>query len=104
MNICHSIMFIIITGNLAGYFHTYDSFNINGNCRKLNIFIPIDYEECNDYYPVIYMQDGWLIYFIIIIIYLLLSIIIIVDYYYLLLLYIININYYLILYINMIYY
>ncbi|MEL4896170.1 alpha/beta hydrolase [Crocosphaera sp. Alani8] len=48
-------------GHWAGYFHTYNNFevnNIDGKTRTIHVFLPRDYEYSNEYYPVIYMNDG----------------------------------------------
>ncbi|MGK7942256.1 MAG: alpha/beta hydrolase [Crocosphaera sp.] len=48
-------------GHWAGYFHTYDDFNLGdseGKARTIHIFLPRDYEYTQKPYPVIYMNDG----------------------------------------------
>ena len=41
-----------------GYFHVFDNFSIDSRPRKVEVFLPPDYENCTDKYPVIYMNDG----------------------------------------------
>ncbi len=41
-----------------GYFHTYDAFSLNGDTRKIQVFLPSEYETSKHRYPVIYMNDG----------------------------------------------
>ncbi len=48
-------------GHWAGYFHTYDDFNLdneNSKPRTIHVFLPRDYEYSHELYPVIYMNDG----------------------------------------------
>jgi pimeloyl-ACP methyl ester carboxylesterase len=48
-------------GHWAGYFHTYDNFQVGGSGdkpRKVHVFLPRDYEISQKPYPVIYMNDG----------------------------------------------
>jgi len=41
-----------------GTFHVFNSFDINSRPRKIEIFLPLGYENSKDKYPVIYMNDG----------------------------------------------
>ena len=41
-----------------GYFHTFDELNLDGRPRKIHVFLPEDYKNSNERYPVIYMNDG----------------------------------------------
>lgn len=41
-----------------GYFHTYDALSLEGDTRKVQIFLPSEYETGKEKYPVIYMNDG----------------------------------------------
>lgn len=41
-----------------GYFHTYDALSLDGDTRKIQVFLPSEYENTNHKYPVIYMNDG----------------------------------------------
>jgi pimeloyl-ACP methyl ester carboxylesterase len=48
-------------GFSSGYFHTYDALTLAGadvRPRKVNVFLPRDYHESCDRYPVVYMNDG----------------------------------------------
>jgi len=48
-------------GHRAGYFHTYENFQTRGSAypeRKVQIFLPRNYENGDRRYPVIYMNDG----------------------------------------------
>ncbi|MGK7954628.1 MAG: alpha/beta hydrolase [Crocosphaera sp.] len=48
-------------GHWAGYFHTYDDFQVNNTDSKprtIHVFLPRDYEYTHESYPVIYMNDG----------------------------------------------
>ena len=45
-------------GHPAGFFHTYDALNVGGEARKIHVFLPRNYEETNDRYPVLYTNDG----------------------------------------------
>jgi pimeloyl-ACP methyl ester carboxylesterase len=48
-------------GHWGGFFHTYDGFHVAGasdRTRRVHIFLPRDYEMSQEYYPVIYMNDG----------------------------------------------
>ncbi|MGB5592843.1 MAG: alpha/beta fold hydrolase [Crocosphaera sp.] len=48
-------------GHWAGYFHTYDNFqldNFEDNPRTIHVFLPRDYEYSQEAYAVIYMNDG----------------------------------------------
>lgn len=45
----------------AGYFHTFDSLRVAGEGdkgRKVHVFLPRDYEQSQERYPVVYMNDG----------------------------------------------
>jgi enterochelin esterase-like enzyme len=41
-----------------GYFHTYDDLKLGDDTRKIQVFLPEDYEQKKERYPVIYMNDG----------------------------------------------
>ncbi|MCP4178822.1 MAG: esterase family protein [bacterium] len=41
-----------------GHFHTYDNFKLGDDTRKVQVFLPKDYENKQQRYPVIYMNDG----------------------------------------------
>ena len=43
-----------------GIFHTFDNFQPSPKFppRKIHIFLPIEYEQCNEKYKVVYMNDG----------------------------------------------
>jgi predicted alpha/beta superfamily hydrolase len=41
-----------------GYYHTYDHLFLEGDVRKVQIFLPADYEERKQKYPVVFMNDG----------------------------------------------
>ena len=48
-------------GDSAGFFHTYDGLQVagpNDTPRKVHVFVPRDYEDSADRYPVLYMNDG----------------------------------------------
>jgi len=48
-------------GHHYGYFHTYDRLQVagaNDAPRKVHVFLPVDYEERKQHYPVVYMNDG----------------------------------------------
>lgn len=45
-------------GDAAGFFHTYDPLSVGSADYKVHIFVPRDYEQSQDRYPVIYMNDG----------------------------------------------
>ncbi len=48
-------------GHEAGFFHTYDNFQVGGKTdqpRKVHVFLPREYEAVGDRYPVLYMNDG----------------------------------------------
>eukprot|EP01130_Rhizamoeba_saxonica_P009303 TRINITY_DN3775_c0_g1_i1.p1 TRINITY_DN3775_c0_g1~~TRINITY_DN3775_c0_g1_i1.p1 ORF type:complete len:297 (-),score=64.61 TRINITY_DN3775_c0_g1_i1:48-914(-) len=44
----------------GGYFHTYDALSIVDDCHahKVHIFLPQDYEDSDQQFPTLYMQDG----------------------------------------------
>jgi predicted alpha/beta superfamily hydrolase len=53
-------------GNPAGYFHTYDNFNVakrNETPRKIHVFLPKNYEETQERFPVVYMNNGDIAFF-----------------------------------------
>jgi S-formylglutathione hydrolase FrmB len=50
-------------GHWGGYFHTYDTFNLDGQPRSLHVFLPRDYEMSGHPYPVVYFNDGDTIFF-----------------------------------------
>ena len=41
-----------------GYFHTFENLTLNGDIRKVHVFLPSDYESSKCKYPVVYMNDG----------------------------------------------
>jgi len=46
-------------GNSYGFFHTFDALNLEGDTRKVHVFVPHSYDsEKTKRYPVIYMNDG----------------------------------------------
>ncbi|MDZ8054371.1 MAG: alpha/beta hydrolase [Aulosira sp. ZfuVER01] len=48
-------------GHFAGFFHTYDRFQVagvNDAPRKVHVFLPREYESVGEHYPVVYMNDG----------------------------------------------
>ncbi|MEC4804725.1 MAG: hypothetical protein SAJ12_03705 [Jaaginema sp. PMC 1079.18] len=50
-------------GFWGGYFHTYDSFNVDGNPRLVHVFLPRNYEVTPEAFPVVYCNDGDTIFF-----------------------------------------
>lgn len=43
----------------GGFFHTYDALQLHPTPpRKVHVFLPRDYEQGRDRYPVVYMNDG----------------------------------------------
>ncbi|MEC4806404.1 MAG: alpha/beta hydrolase-fold protein [Jaaginema sp. PMC 1079.18] len=43
----------------GGYFHTYDALRLQDSSpRKVHVFLPREYEQERDRYPVVYMNDG----------------------------------------------
>jgi pimeloyl-ACP methyl ester carboxylesterase len=48
-------------GHTGGFFHTYDLFKVAGSQdapRTVHVFLPRDYENSPERFPVIYMNDG----------------------------------------------
>ena len=45
-------------GHPAGFFHTYEALDIGGEPRKVQVFVPRDYEGSGTHYPVLYTNDG----------------------------------------------
>jgi Putative esterase len=48
-------------GHPAGYFHSYQPFRTESSDypeRRIDVFLPRDYEDDNQRYPVIYLNDG----------------------------------------------
>lgn len=53
-------------GNPSGFFHTYDQFKPTGYSgpeRKIHVYVPRDYEMSNKQYPVVYANDGGVVFF-----------------------------------------
>lgn len=46
-----------------GHYHTYDALSLEGDVRKVQIFLPADHEDRKQKYPVIYMNDGHAIFY-----------------------------------------
>lgn len=46
-------------GVVAGYFHTYDAFDVGGSApHKVHVLLPREDGSCHMGYPVLYMNDG----------------------------------------------
>ena len=45
-------------GHPAGFFHTYEALDVGGEPRKVQVFVPREYEESGTHYSVVYTNDG----------------------------------------------
>lgn len=50
-------------GHSAGFFHTYEALDVGGEPRKVQVFVPRDYEQSGTHYPVLYKNDGDAVFF-----------------------------------------
>jgi predicted alpha/beta superfamily hydrolase len=39
-------------------YHTYDALSLEGDVRKVEVFLPADHEDRKQKYPVVCMNDG----------------------------------------------